>query len=126
MGTVAVWALAAPGQQASAKLAVTTETFEIMFREIFTGCCVFLGDGSPTVLQLNRSFRLNGTNSIRAAGPESKQKIVLVFAALCAAACAKPVRGPHPAPARPGNWRHPENAVFGGSGKAKPRFYRQF
>jgi hypothetical protein len=39
---VVVWAWAAPGQQASAKLAVTTERFEIMFRQIFIGCCIYL------------------------------------------------------------------------------------
>jgi hypothetical protein len=59
MGMVAVWAFAAPGQQASAKLAATTETVDIMFRQVFIGCSVY-ADVSLSVLQLIRPFRSNG------------------------------------------------------------------
>jgi hypothetical protein len=48
MSMVVVWALAAPGQQASAKLAVTAETIDIMFRQIFIGCCIY-SDASLSV-----------------------------------------------------------------------------
>ena len=42
MWMVAVWALAAPGQQANAKLAVTTKTFDVIVRHIFIGCCIYV------------------------------------------------------------------------------------